>query len=191
LTGGIKSGPAQFAITTVVGGTASVIGGGKFANGAAQAGFGYLFNYCSSGKCTTKFEQFMYDWWLGYKAGTLLYNQTMGDGSWTGWEVLDAASVGAGVVGRGLQALQGLRAVDVGIEFGANANQVSHAFRHIDAVGLSRDAVTTAIRADMPALQVGQGVTRTVTVNGVDLTYRAHRVNETLVNVGRITPPRP
>jgi RHS repeat-associated protein len=45
LTGGIESGPAaQFAITTVVGGTASVIGGGKFANGAAQAGFGYLLN---------------------------------------------------------------------------------------------------------------------------------------------------
>ena len=30
--------------TTVVGGTVSVIGGGKFANGAAQAAFGYLFN---------------------------------------------------------------------------------------------------------------------------------------------------
>ena len=35
---------AQFAVTTVVGGTVSVIGGGKFANCAAQAGFGYLFN---------------------------------------------------------------------------------------------------------------------------------------------------
>jgi hypothetical protein len=37
-------GAAQFAVTTVVGGTVSVIGGGKFANGAAQAGFGYLFS---------------------------------------------------------------------------------------------------------------------------------------------------
>ena len=34
--------------TTVVGGTVSVIGGGKFANGAAQAGFGYLFNHLGS-----------------------------------------------------------------------------------------------------------------------------------------------
>lgn len=33
--------------TAVAGGTASVIGGGKFANGAYQAGFGYLFNYCA------------------------------------------------------------------------------------------------------------------------------------------------
>jgi hypothetical protein len=41
-------GAAQFAVTTVVGGTVSVIGGGKFANGAAQAGFGYLFNHLGS-----------------------------------------------------------------------------------------------------------------------------------------------
>jgi hypothetical protein len=47
LTQGLGGG-AQFAVTTVVGGTVSVIGGGKFANGAAQAGFGYLFNHCSS-----------------------------------------------------------------------------------------------------------------------------------------------
>jgi len=187
-----KSVEANLVARTVIGGTASVLGGGKFANGAATAAFGYLFNHCSHGGCTTKLEQVLYDWWPGYKAGTLIYNQTMGDGSWTGWEVLDAASVGVGVAARGLQALRaGAAFADVGIEFGANANQVSHAFRHIDAIGLSRDAITTAIRADVPALQVGQGVTRTVTVNGIDLTYRAHRVNETLVNVGRVTPPRP
>jgi RHS repeat-associated protein len=34
--------------TAMVGGTASVIGGGKFANGAFQAGFGYLFNGMAS-----------------------------------------------------------------------------------------------------------------------------------------------
>jgi hypothetical protein len=39
---------AQFAVTTVVGGTVSVIGGGKFANGAAQAGFGYLYNQATA-----------------------------------------------------------------------------------------------------------------------------------------------
>ena len=32
-------------ITAVAGGTASVIGGGKFSNGALQAGFGYLYNF--------------------------------------------------------------------------------------------------------------------------------------------------
>lgn len=34
-------------IVSVVGGTASVIGGGKFSNGAVQAGFGYLLNQLS------------------------------------------------------------------------------------------------------------------------------------------------
>lgn len=181
----------RFVGPIAAGGVASWVSGGNFQNGAVTAAFGYLFNHCSHGNCTTPLEQTLYDWMPGYKAGTLLYNQTMGDGSWTGWEVLDAASVGAGVAGRGLQALQGLRAGTVGVEFGANANQVSHAFRHIDAVGLPRDAVMTAIRADIPALQVGQGVTRSVTVNGTELTYRANRISESVVNVGRITPPRP
>jgi hypothetical protein len=35
-------------ITAAVGGTASVIGGGKFANGAVTAGYGYLFNGAAS-----------------------------------------------------------------------------------------------------------------------------------------------
>jgi hypothetical protein len=184
---------ANLITRSVIGGTASVISGGKFANGATTAAFGYLFNYCSHAKCTSKLEQAMYDYWPGYKAGTLLYNQTIGDGSWTGWEVVDAVSVGASVAGKGLQALQSLRAGATGIEFGANANQASHAFRHIDDLGLTRDAVATAIRTDMSgaSLQVGQGVTRGVTVNGVDLTYRAHRINESVINIGRITGPKP
>ena len=103
LTAGLEDGLGRTFAHAVVGGTASQIGGGKFSNGAMTGAFSYLFNYCSNGKCSTKFEQGMYDWWPGYKAGTLLYNQTMGDGSWTGWELLDAASVGLGVAGKGLQ----------------------------------------------------------------------------------------
>lgn len=51
----------------------------------------------------------MYDWWPSYKAGTLLYNQIWGNGSWTEWEVLDAASTGLLFAGRGLQALMAVR----------------------------------------------------------------------------------
>ena len=39
---------AKFVAATVSGGTASVIGGGKFANGAQSAAFGYLFNQVAS-----------------------------------------------------------------------------------------------------------------------------------------------
>jgi RHS repeat-associated protein len=95
---------ANVAIRAVLGGTAAVAGGGNFGNGAVTAAFGYLFNHCSHGACTTSFEQAMYDYWPGYKAGTLLYNQTIGDGSWTGWELLDAASVGIGATGAGVKA---------------------------------------------------------------------------------------
>jgi RHS repeat-associated protein len=37
---------------TVVGGTTSVLAGGKFENGAIAAAFGYLFNYCMTSGCT-------------------------------------------------------------------------------------------------------------------------------------------
>ena len=57
----------------VIGGTASVLGGGSFANGAETAAFGYIYNFCSHGGiCDTKFEQFMYDVWPGYKLGTCI-----------------------------------------------------------------------------------------------------------------------
>ncbi|MRR58960.1 MAG: hypothetical protein EG824_12215, partial [Deltaproteobacteria bacterium] len=40
----VPSGTAGLVITSVVGGTASVLGGGRFANGAVTSAFGYLFN---------------------------------------------------------------------------------------------------------------------------------------------------
>lgn len=42
-----ESPAADFIMRTVIGGTASVLGGGKFANGAQTAAFGYLFNHCA------------------------------------------------------------------------------------------------------------------------------------------------
>ncbi|MDE2047253.1 MAG: hypothetical protein KGJ44_02490 [Betaproteobacteria bacterium] len=89
----------RFAIATIAGGTASVITGGKFENGARTAAFGYLFNYClSSGACTNAFEQFMYDYWPGYKVGTCISN---GDCSGKQWAIagaetaLDIAAAGS------------------------------------------------------------------------------------------------
>jgi hypothetical protein len=42
----------------VLGGTASVIGGGTFANGAQTAAFGYLYNYCAHNGCFDR----RFDW---------------------------------------------------------------------------------------------------------------------------------
>lgn len=47
----------NFMATVVAGGTVSAIGGGKFANGALTASFGYLYNYCGSvGDCAKRFR---------------------------------------------------------------------------------------------------------------------------------------
>ena len=45
-SGGFRLNPLERGLVAMVsGGTASVVGGGKFVNGAAQSGFGYLFNH--------------------------------------------------------------------------------------------------------------------------------------------------
>lgn len=48
---GIKSAEGQYVVAAVAGGTASQLAGGRFANGALTAAFGYLFNYCEHNDC--------------------------------------------------------------------------------------------------------------------------------------------
>ena len=50
-------------MTAIAGGTVSVIGGGKFENGATTAAFGYLYNDCQHGNCSLKehWENFKYE----------------------------------------------------------------------------------------------------------------------------------
>ena len=82
------------------------------------------------------------------------------------------------------------------IVFGQNANQNNHAFRYTDALGLDRGVVIEAIRADLrPRLPLpipppnNAPFVGRVTVNGIQLSYRAYPVSEGLVNVGSITRP--
>jgi hypothetical protein len=44
-------------VSAVAGGTASVLGGGKFSNGAKTAAFGYLYNACHDGSCSSPWDQ--------------------------------------------------------------------------------------------------------------------------------------
>jgi hypothetical protein len=82
------------------------------------------------------------------------------------------------------------------IVFGRAANQVSHAFRHTDVLGLDRAEVMEAITQDLRRhLPLRVPTTKnfmfvgTVTVRGIELRYRAYPLNEDLVNVGRIAGP--
>jgi len=69
------------------GGMASVLGGGKFANGAITSTFEYLYNSCSDGKCIGEFglpasvEQFLFNWFPGFAVGGCAASE-LGFGNW-------------------------------------------------------------------------------------------------------------
>jgi hypothetical protein len=78
------------------------------------------------------------------------------------------------------------------VVFGLNPDATDHAFRHIEAIGLNRDAVAAAIVADLMAGQAAGTLLRGfVLVEGMGLDYHAFSLNDEIVNVGRITPRRP
>jgi len=82
------------------------------------------------------------------------------------------------------------------IVFGHNPNQVYHAFRYTDALGLDQRDVIDAIIADLqPNLPLpvpppdNAPFVGSVIVNGILLSYHAYPISEVLVNVGSITTP--
>ncbi|WP_284085040.1 RHS repeat domain-containing protein [Acinetobacter haemolyticus] len=59
---------------------------------------------CISGTCSSGFEQGMYDWWPGYKAGTGLYNSiSSGSNQFSFWEGVDFLAVFSGAGAKVLQ----------------------------------------------------------------------------------------
>ena len=80
------------------------------------------------------------------------------------------------------------------VRFGKNANQESHAFRHVDEAGLDRGAVRDSIKQDLS--KVGDSLKEglyngRVNVNGTQVDYAAYKFPDGTINVGRITPPKP
>jgi hypothetical protein len=78
------------------------------------------------------------------------------------------------------------------IQFGNNANQTYHTFRHVVAAGMDQGAVQAAVEADVAAnaaaINAGLNV-RSITVGGQQITYHAFRLPNGVINVGRITLP--
>lgn len=79
------------------------------------------------------------------------------------------------------------------MRFGKDANQESHAFRHVDKAGLDRGAVRDAIKEDLS--KVGNSLkdglyNGRVNVNGTQVDYAAYKFSDGTINVGRISPPR-
>ncbi|MBI3201894.1 MAG: RHS repeat-associated core domain-containing protein [Myxococcales bacterium] len=76
------------------------------------------------------------------------------------------------------------------IQFGRTANQTSHAFRHTDALGLSRSAVMQAIEQQLPGvasrIPAGRPLNQVIQVGGQQIQYSAFRLPNGVINVGRI-----
>ena len=76
------------------------------------------------------------------------------------------------------------------VRFGANANQVSHAFRHTDELGLDRTVVQSAVQKHFNGVssQIVQGkpFNQVIDVAGQRIQYTAFKLSDGTVNIGRI-----
>jgi hypothetical protein len=79
------------------------------------------------------------------------------------------------------------------ITIGRDPNQIYHAFRHIDRIGLDRSAVQEAILNDLKQVAaeiIPHNPPRQIKVNGNDIEYFPHRLPDGSINVGRIHGPK-
>ena len=80
------------------------------------------------------------------------------------------------------------------IRFGKRGtNQIHHALRHVLDAGLDANSVKSAVRRDIQKnahllKNIGDNVRRIVTVNGVDIEYRAFKLADEIINVGTMFP---
>ena len=76
------------------------------------------------------------------------------------------------------------------IQFGGNADQVAHAFRHVERLGLNKNEVMSAIKNHLPTtiskIQEGKPLNEVITVAGKEIQYTAFKLSDGTINVGRI-----
>ncbi|HEY0199868.1 MAG TPA: RHS repeat-associated core domain-containing protein [Rhodanobacter sp.] len=80
---------------------------------------------------------------------------------------------------------------ELAVSIGKNENQISHAFRYVDNLGLDRGAVTDAIQSQLSTArdEIVPGLNKFSTeIDGVGVDYHAYQLPDGSVNVGRITP---
>ena len=76
------------------------------------------------------------------------------------------------------------------VQFGKTANQIYHAFRHVDELGLDRAAVQKAILAHFKEVgsQIvsGKPFNQIIEVAGQKIQYTAYKLSDGTINIGRI-----
>lgn len=90
----------------------------------------------------------------------------------------------------GIGKLSGVIASKTTIQFGNNANQTYHVFRHIDELGIDRNVVKSAIekhvKAITPQIVSGRPCNQIINVAGKNLQYTAYKLSNGVINIGRI-----
>ena len=76
------------------------------------------------------------------------------------------------------------------VQFGKTANQIYHAFRHVDDLGLDRVKVQKAIITHFKdvghRVVAGKPFNQVVTVDGHKIQYTAYKLSDGTINIGRI-----
>ena len=127
------------------------------------------------------------DWANGIDAGVSMVG-TMGVGAAARMAAGRSISVADDVFSASRQLTE--RSGPASIQFGGNANQVYHTFRHVDEMGLDRKMVQEAVRKNIGAMS-GQIVPekpfiQIITVDGQKIQYNAYMLPNGTINVGRI-----
>ena len=127
------------------------------------------------------------DWANGIDAGISMAG-TMGVGAAARGTIGRSISGVDDVLSVSKQATGGSKSVS--IQFGGNANQVYHTFRHVDEMGLDRTLVQEAVRKNIgmvsSQIEPGKPFIRVITVGGQKLQYNAYLLPNGTINVGRI-----
>lgn len=76
------------------------------------------------------------------------------------------------------------------IQFGKGAQQISHAFRHTDALGLNRTVVKSAVETHLKVVSsqivAGKPFNQIIEVAGQRIQYTAFKLKDGTINIGRI-----
>lgn len=79
---------------------------------------------------------------------------------------------------------------DITVQFGKNPNQISHAFRHTDELGLSRPMVQSSIQSHFKSVYsqvvVGKPFNQIIEIGGQKIQYTAFKLPNGVFNIGRI-----
>lgn len=128
---------------------------------------------------------------LGVLGSALVSAQAAGGvGGWLATQAQKLVNWVQGASEAAPQATQTAQAPSLQIQFGNNANQVFHTFRHTDALGLARADVQSAVQTHLSGaysqMVQGKPFNQMIEVSGQRLQYTAYLLKSGAINVGRI-----